>query len=425
MELNYPPIKALRPFVVIFLERLYVPETDFNFLRKFTHLFRDTEVPERFAVWAGISMLSAILERKVWLNSRVGTIYPNMYVVLIGESGRARKSTAIVRGRELLLRADIGIKILPQKTSPEGLISALKAVETKDTKNLLRERCGGLVIAEEFMTFLNKRSYEAGLSQILIPMWDCNPQFEYQTLGRGIEKINDGFLSIAAAATPQSLRDAIPVNVIGEGLTSRMIMVYSNEEPEPCPWPEMTEMDRTIEGELVSYMQTLASLEGGPLTLDPAAKEFFIVEYTRFFKGSPLFSHPQARPYASRRHVHLLKVAIALMVAEKPQKTIQRDHIAGAKYLLEEGVDNNLIEVFNNVLTTDKGDLNRKVLQTILTSGKEGILRSAILKQFSHRLDSNELKNVLDTLVATHQVKCFTQKTGGGIIYRIRTPEDA
>ena len=43
--------------------------------------------PEVFRRWAGISMIAAALERKVWLETSVGTLYPNLYMFLLAPPG--------------------------------------------------------------------------------------------------------------------------------------------------------------------------------------------------------------------------------------------------------------------------------------------------------------------------------------------------
>src|SRR6266850_6399542 len=122
-----------------------VPEnTSSNFLRKFVSLFEGTEVPERFATWAGISCLSAMLERRVWIDMNLYVIYPNMFVVFVADSGRMRKSTAIKVTRKLLSRTDPGPRMIAQKITPEGLIDALRVIRTDNPKELLKETCGGI-----------------------------------------------------------------------------------------------------------------------------------------------------------------------------------------------------------------------------------------------------------------------------------------
>jgi hypothetical protein len=107
-----------------------------NFLRKFVSLFEGTEVPDRFAVWAGVSCLSAMLERRIWIDMNIFSVYPNMFIVFVAEAGRMRKSTAAAMTRKLLSKTDPGPRMIAQKTTPEALIDALRVIRTDDTTAL-------------------------------------------------------------------------------------------------------------------------------------------------------------------------------------------------------------------------------------------------------------------------------------------------
>jgi len=135
---------------------------NYNFLRKFCVLLEDTEVPHTFAIWCGISSLLAMLERRVWIEQGIYTIYPNFYFVLIAGSGQ-KKSTAINLTDKLLRRVDTGPKIIAQMITPEGLINSIKIVRTDDAEAIAQETCGGIIIADELVTLIDKRTIEKGL----------------------------------------------------------------------------------------------------------------------------------------------------------------------------------------------------------------------------------------------------------------------
>src|SRR5687767_8997642 len=57
--------------------------------------------PGVFTRWAGIFTIAAALERKVWIRTNKGTLYPNMYVFVVGPPG-AGKTLALELSREFL-----------------------------------------------------------------------------------------------------------------------------------------------------------------------------------------------------------------------------------------------------------------------------------------------------------------------------------
>ena len=43
--------------------------------------------PELFRKWSGIAIVAAALERKVWIKTGIGVLYPNLYTVLVAPPG--------------------------------------------------------------------------------------------------------------------------------------------------------------------------------------------------------------------------------------------------------------------------------------------------------------------------------------------------
>ena len=67
----------------------------------------NTEPPYLYRMWVGLSTLAAAMERKCCVEMGFLRFYPNMYVVLVGPSGRCRKGVAMTPG--LLLLEELGL----------------------------------------------------------------------------------------------------------------------------------------------------------------------------------------------------------------------------------------------------------------------------------------------------------------------------
>ncbi|MFI5422740.1 MAG: hypothetical protein ACHQWH_02215, partial [Nitrososphaerales archaeon] len=64
-----------------------------------------------------MSVIAGALQRRVYLKWGLGQIiYPNLYVVLIGPSGRTRKGVALGIAKDIL-RQISGISIAPESSS--------------------------------------------------------------------------------------------------------------------------------------------------------------------------------------------------------------------------------------------------------------------------------------------------------------------
>src|SRR5271155_3237484 len=53
-----------------------------------------TEAPSAYVIWSAISVISAVLKKKVWVRRGTYKVYPNQYIVLVGPPG-VGKGTAI------------------------------------------------------------------------------------------------------------------------------------------------------------------------------------------------------------------------------------------------------------------------------------------------------------------------------------------
>ena len=79
-------------------------ETDW--LRAYLEYTKDNETPEHFHLWSGISCLSSVLRKQVWLQNGPIPFYPNTYIVLIAPPGTAPKTTAIRYTEKLLIQIE-------------------------------------------------------------------------------------------------------------------------------------------------------------------------------------------------------------------------------------------------------------------------------------------------------------------------------
>lgn len=388
-----------------------------NFLKKYVSILEGTEVPPRFSIWCGISAISAMLERRIWLDMGVYYIFPNMFIILVAESGRARKSTAVKATKTLLYAVDPGPKLIAQKITPEALISSLRLVRKGDKGENMQQTCGGVIIADELMTLINKKSYEAGLASLLIPFYDCENKFTYETKSRGTETVDRAHLSLLGASTVNSIRESLPSSAIGDGFTSRIMFIYTDDIPPPVAWTEYSAEKTRTQEELVRYLEGLASLKG-KVSFTPEAKAFYIEEYERFHKNSDFYNNPLLGAYASRRHTHHLKLAMCMMVSEDPDVILEVKHLEGAKQIIEEA-EEHMATVLNQIVTTDIGDMTQEVYQYICS--KSPVPRSEVIRYFTHKLDAQSLGKILDTLIQGKKAKygrVSVDSEGGQLIYK-------
>lgn len=381
-----------------------------EWLRDFVSLSENTEVPDMFALWTGMSGLSLCLGRRCWLDMGTYKIYPNMFIVLVAGSGRCRKSTSIGILESLIYNLDPRPNIISQKITPEAFIEAMKDGPT-DPRRVLVETCEGFVVVDELSNFLNKKTYEAGLASLLISLYDCKPLFEYRTKIRGVEKIENACLGMLGGSTIEWIQDAIPIGAVGGGLTSRMIFIYEKTPKPPVAWTQNRHDHHEVCKRLIEGLQRVWRLSG-PMTLTPEAKDYYCEVYDHFYKGSVFFENKFLSGYASRRHVHMLKLGMVFSAAEGDTLIVDKGHLFAAVGLLE-ATEQNMEEVLSLITASGTGT-TVQVVETKIRKLKR-ISRASLIKSFSHQMSAKEMDEIIRTLVHSGAIREFAD--GNTIFY--------
>jgi len=352
-------------------------------LRTYVSALAETEVPKSFATWSGLAALSAAMGRKVWMNMDAYRVYPNMFIVLVAGSGICRKSSSIGFAEKLLSFPN-GPIILSQRLTAEALIEAVS------------ENSDCVIINDELSTFMNRKSYEMGLASVLIPLYDCKDMWSYRTRKKGIEIISNCCLNCLFGTTMFSLRECIPYEAVGEGLTSRILFVYESERITPKPFPKVNMSLFT------QAMEMLTHLEYGEMVMSADASQEFGRLYNEWFEKSRLFLSNYLSGYASRRHVHLLKLAMCLAKSDDPKtKVVSKDHIERALLLLQQ-MEINLPALTEIITSNEKGAIAGMIMSVIRSVKR--IDRASLLAMFTNRLDHREFDDVITTLVTAKKL---------------------
>src|SRR3970282_852760 len=95
------------------------------------------ESPESLHLWSAMSILAAATRRQIWLEMEYFTIFPNIYVVIVAESARVRKSSAMDMARDVFTDAFPQAHIFRDSGTAQGMIKKLntKVDTTKDDKD--------------------------------------------------------------------------------------------------------------------------------------------------------------------------------------------------------------------------------------------------------------------------------------------------
>ncbi len=380
-----------------------------------------TEVPEFFAVWCGVSAISACLERKCFVDFRP-LLFPNLYIVLVAESALCRKSTAISQATRLLKRLDDPPRMLAQKTTTEALVAQLKTptvpvvVDSSSGEATgIRTGAQGLIVASELGTLISKQSFQSGLVDLLINLWDSSEDaFVYNSRSHGDETISEPCMSLLGATTMSWIRNSIPEEAIGGGFTSRIIIVHSKRSGKLIARPQVTPELMALENDLVKDLNVIRELEG-EYVLTKNAETLFDDIYEQFVLKSPFLADANLSGYAGRRSTILTKVAMCFAASAGNKLVLDVEHYVAADNLLQVA-ESFMPEVMRMVTSSEIGDIVESVARFI--SLKKRVTHTQLVRRFSNKLNSAAIDEVIRTLDIGHRINA--EYSGTQVSYTIR-----
>jgi hypothetical protein len=337
--------------------------------------------------------ISAALGRDCFVDYGYYTIYPNLYVVLVGPSAVAKKSTPIKIATRFLKAVTPPINILSQKMTPEALIESLSGLsgDVGDTKVV--PSAVGIAIVSEMDTLINQGSFKSGMIGILTDLYDAE-DFEYRTRSRGRELVKNPCLSIIGGSTMQWIREAIPVVSIGGGFTSRIVFVYSRGSGKLIPRPHMSDKDKHRKEHIIQDLQAIARMRG-PFALDAEAIDIYDKEYVRFRKKSPLLDDENLGGYVGRRHDILTKVAMATSASRSDSRLITKRDITLAMGIVSKA-EEDMPNILKAITAEKVGDVFEQIIKFI--ERRKIVTRPELMRAFRHKMTSVEMDALIKTL---------------------------
>ena len=372
-------------------------------LKDIIKLAENQEAADFSYLWAGLSCIAAQLARNVYIPFGNGKIYPNLYVMFVGDPGK-RKSTAIKDLKKRIKAAGYqnicGDKVTMQKYLldlagvGEGSIEDSNITEfnlgiTLGTNDYVES----YINQDEFSDFIGINNYP--FISLLGNFWDIDEPYVYRTKnGQSIE-IPSPIVNILGATTPSQFNTIFPPAISEQGFLSRLIIVNIPESKRKIARPLPSDASvvekvvdglkavRKLSGELVMSDAVWAKLEEIYLSWQP-------VEDTRF-------AH-----YSTRRHTQLLKLCI-LATCSRYTVEMSVDDVVFANTLLS-FTEHFMPQALGQFGKNKDGDVNSKVISYLRSSFPTAKSLQDIIIPISTETDVLSLQKILTNLVVAEKV---------------------
>lgn len=361
-----------------------------GFLRDYVRFVSPlTEAPIQYHIATALALVATVLGRNVYLSEGATKHYPNLYLLVIGESGISRKSTALSLIYDFLPKIDPDY-ILGSTMSIEALLDNLRV---KNCRIIVYDELKQLIINEE-------KSYGKGIITFFTSIWSNPPTYRVDTKNIKYEDrtIQNPTLNILAASTPDWLQ-LKESDVLG-GFLGRFLPICSSNEQKRIPIRE--KMDITQKSNLTDALRVISNVRG-EYTWSKEAREIFAGYdgckglYDEIRDG---FDQEQNKsmiqPYWSRIDTHIRKLAIIFDACSKtPTKTITKDNLMRA-FALMGYITDYYREMLGGLNFSFEGKKEKQIVDKLRTAPKQGLKHSLVMRDLN--IDANTMKKLISTL---------------------------
>jgi hypothetical protein len=327
-----------------------------SFLRDYLAYATGNEAPEMFHVWSGYACLSAAISRRVWLPYGDEAIYPNIYVMLVGDAGNG-KSFALRKAKRLL--AELGnVPIARSVETPEGLWRFMNGDRTisppipspvmflaRWPDGQVREVHPMTIVANEFINFISMN--QVGWINALNDIYD-EDKYEYRTKNKGEDNLIGPYIVFLGALTTEVSSDLQKTRIIATGFARRTIFQYGERNwhnPHSIPGGS-GEVEKELRRCAISHAKTLQKI-GGQFTWSEETQRWWKAWYDPHIAEIPNYT-PQTKPWFASKHVQVLKIGLLTALSEGTDLELRIPHLEVALAYLAE-MEKDLYKVFGGV----------------------------------------------------------------------------
>lgn len=376
-----------------------------NLISSYLDYVGDSECPTTFHRWCCISIIGAFLGRRYFFQHGHFTVHPNIYCMLMGSPG-TRKSTAIKVATGLVKKAGY-TKIAAERTTKEKFLMDLAGAEDDtsglDAADIMEQNLFGpastedaeiLIAADEFNTFVGNGNIE--FLSLLGVLWDYSGPFEDRKKNSKSFVINNPTVSLLAGNTPTGFSLAFPMEAIGQGIFSRLLLIHGESTGKKITFPAAPSLEST--SALVELFTAMKATVLGKAEMTHGAETLL----DKIYKSTAGIPDVRFESYINRRFTHLLKLCL-IISASCFRNTITEFDVVYANTVLSHA-EHTMPKALGEFGKAKNSDVSHKVLQ-ILESSYSVMPFKDLWKQLHNDLDSiSALKDIIANLTIADKV---------------------
>jgi hypothetical protein len=349
-----------------------------------------SEAPVQFHIGAALMLIAAAVRRNVYVQWGFVHLFPNLYVIIIGRSGMARKTTALMPVAKIFTAV-----------YPKGFFTNVTSAEAFYTA--FTENPDNVMVYSEFKTFLDniKKGYGEGLMIEITNLWD-NPDslnINFKKIDEEKRIVKNPSLSIFAATTVEWL--TLSEVEISGGFFGRFLPILgSSKRVKYIAKPPA--LDKQKFEALMKKLEEISGKRGECTFTEEATQKIEQIykvlsdEYDKLPNQHLLSSH------WSRIQPHIIKIAMILKLSEYPPKLeIDKEAIERASTIMRY-ITKYYRHLMGSMPLSDEMKKENKILELLGGAKKDGLKHSELLRQMG--LGAPQFYGLITTLIEKEEI---------------------
>ena len=358
----------------------------------------NTEHPIAYHIWNAISCISGALQRRVYMPWGRQTIYPNMYIVLVGHSG-------LGKGESMKPAIDIfmetGLATTADAITVAELINFIQKSEDKfiDPLNKMTITYSSVqVFAKELIVLLGQRDMKKIAH--LTDWYDSPDVWKNSTKTAGSNHISGMCVNILGATAPDWLPIMLPPEAMGGGFTSRVIFVVEQNKAKSIPQPFLTNEELRLRDMLIHDLQVIAAKNFcGPFEFSKEAQEtyneFYINQEEEIKNDILPIQDKTFTGYINRRALHLRKLSMSFAASRGSEGEVIKEDFQQALAILN-NAEGKMPRLFGGAGRATHSAAVHAVMNFMLNRGD--VAKAEIMRRFMHDIDGSNIEIIEQTL---------------------------
>ncbi len=237
----------------------YPPDETTDLLTWYVYAVGESEVPEIFHHWCFLSLVASCVQNRVWVPRFRSKMYPNLYLMLIGESG-CGKNTAIGLAQRLGRELDRQSAVNPYR----GKITAQALISRLGTPPGQKPNPSYIwLVTPELSMAVGDGDQARGFVKHMTELYEGDYDFMEETRTRGTFCLKDPCVNWLSGTTPDWLVDTVSRKDIQSGFFARVQPIWGEKSEKRYVQPAIPARADDVWHGLIGRLNLLTSLTGG------------------------------------------------------------------------------------------------------------------------------------------------------------------